>query len=184
MFKELGAKGDKQELLGCWKDVPKALSERPEIITGYARALIACGEVDLAERVLRELLTQTWDESAVLAYGDIESADALVNLEVAEKWLPAHSQDPALLLTCGRLCIRAELYGKARSYLETSLAFRPRLETYQILASLLEQLGERERALKILNEALVHAVGRKANMPRLRLRRWIDRRMTPDRRQS
>lgn len=184
MFKELGSKGDKEGLLSCWKDVPKALAERPEIITGYARAAIACGEFAVAERGLRELLARTWDESAVLAYGEIESPDALAVLDVAEKWLPAHPQDPALLLTCGRLCLRAELYGKARSYLETSLAFRPRLETYQLLASLLEQLNEREHALKILNDALVHAVGRKANMPRLRIRRWIDRRMTPDRRQN
>jgi HemY protein len=184
MFKELGTSGNAEELLQSWKDVPKPLAERPEIIVAYARAAIACGEFAIAERRLRELINQTWDEAAVLAFGDIENADALTTLDVAEKWLPAHPEDPALLLTCGRLCLRAELYGKARSYLETSLALRPRLDTYQILASLLEQLGERERALKILNEALVHAVGRKASLPRLRLRRWAERRMTPDRRHS
>jgi HemY protein len=184
MFRELAAKGDKEQLLRRWKDIPKPLAERAEIVTGYARAAIACGEFAVAERTLRELLAHTWDEAAVLAYGELEGTEPLETLETAEKWLPAHPQDPVLLLTCGRLCIHAELYGKARSYLETSLAFRPRLETFQILASLLEQLGERERAVKILNDALTHAVGRKANLPRLRIRRWVDRRLTPDRRQS
>jgi HemY protein len=90
--------------------------------------------------------------------------------------------DANLLLTCARLAIRAELYGKARSYLETSLNSRPRLETYQILASLAEQLGERDRAYDTLNKALVYAVGRKAILPKVRARRF-ERRQSNDRRE-
>jgi len=72
--------------------------------------------------------------------------------------------------------MRAELYGKARSYLETSIAIRPRLEAYQLLAALMEQLGERDRAIKALNDALVHALGRKPNLPKIRARRLSNRR--------
>ena len=87
-----------------------------------------------------------------------------------------------LLLTCARQSIRAELYGKARSYLETSIAIRPRLEAWQLLASLFDQLGERERAIQALNDALMHAVGRKAALPKIRARRWVDRRQAERRR--
>ncbi len=80
------------------------------------------------------------------------------------------------MLTCAQLATRAELYGKARSFLETSIAIRPRLEAYQLLASLMEQLGERERSVKALNDALAFAVGRKAKLPKIRARRWLDRR--------
>ena len=103
-------------------------------------------------------------------------------LERAESWLPEHPEDAALLLTCALLAARAELYGKARSYLETSIAIRPRLEAYQLLASLMEQLGERERAVKALNDALAFAVGRKAKLPKIHTRRWLDRRQGDRRR--
>jgi HemY protein len=71
--------------------------------------------------------------------------------------------------------MRAELYGKARSYLETSLAVRRSPETYQILGNLLDQLGEQERAAQVLREGLALAIGRKAELPKIKLRRWQPR---------
>ena len=92
------------------------------------------------------------------------------------------NKDPSLLLTCAKLCMRAELYGKARSFLEASLAIRPRLEAYQLLATLMEHLGDRERAIKALNDALILAVGRRPAMPKLRRRTFPERRRGNDRR--
>lgn len=103
-------------------------------------------------------------------------------LDRAETWLPDHSEDAALLLSCAQLATRAELYGKARSFLETSIAIRPRLEAYQLLAWLMEQMGERERSFKALHDALALAVGRKANLPKIRARRWQERRLSERRR--
>jgi HemY protein len=143
---------------------------------------MACEEDDDAEIELRRLLDKQWDESAVLAYGDLSREEPLATLERAEQWLPAHVEDAALLLTCARLSLRAELYGKARSYLETSIAIRPRLETYHLLAVLMEQLGERDRAVKVLNDALIHALGRKPALPTIRARRWTERRQSERRR--
>ena len=112
-------------------------------------------------------------------YPDVERRD----LRRAIEWLATREDDATLLLACARLATRAELYGKARSFLETSIAIRPRLEAYQLLASLMEQLGERERSVKALNDALAFAVGRKANLPKIRARRWLERRQS-DRRRS
>jgi HemY protein len=165
-----------------WQELPGSLAKRADVIVAYARAAIACRQFHIAEKALRELLASQWDETAVLAYGEIEDAEPLDVLDRAEGWLPKHPLDANLLLTCARLAIRAELYGKARSYLETSLGTRPRLETYQLLASLAEQLGEHERAYKALSDAVVYAVGRKANLPKVRARR-IERRQSNDRRQ-
>jgi len=143
---------------------------------------MACDDHEAAEAVLRESIERAWDESTVLTYGELEMEEPFQVLERAESWLPAHPEDAALLLTCARLAARAELYGKARSYLETSIAIKPRLEAYQLLASLMEQLGERERALKALNDALAFAVGRKAKLPKIHTRRWLDRRQGDRRR--
>jgi HemY protein len=112
----------------------------------------------------------------VQAYGDLEVDEPLRTLDRAETWLAAHERDPVLLVACAKLALRAELYGKARSFLEASVAIRPRLEAYQLLADLLEQIGERDRALGVLHEALVHAIGRKPKVPRIRQRAWFERR--------
>jgi HemY protein len=181
-LKAAGTAANADELRAAWKEVPKSLVQRPEIVVAYARAAMACEEDDAAEAELRRLLDKQWDEAAVLAFGDLDPEEPLITLERAEQWLPARSEDAALLLTCARLSLRAELYGKARSYLETSLAIRPRLDAYHLLAVLMEQLGERERALKALNDALIHALGRKPTLPKIRARRWLERRQNERRR--
>jgi HemY protein len=60
----------------------------------------------------------------------------------AEKWLHQHPRDEALLLTLGRLCREQQLWGKARSFLETSIAVRPTRAAHIDLAQLLDQLQE------------------------------------------
>ncbi len=173
-----GRSGDENLLAQAWKELPKSLAQRAEIVVAYARAAMACDQDEIAEAELRRFLSKQWDESAVLVYGELDTEEPLITLEHAEQWLPEHREDAALLLTCARQSIRAELYGKARSYLETSIAIRPRLEAWQLLANLFDQLGERDRAVKALNDALAHAVGRKAALPKIRARRWLDRRQT------
>lgn len=182
-LQEAGGKCDLTELRAAWKETSRSLAKHPEIVVAYARASMACGDHEAAESALRDCINKQWNESAVLAYGELETDEPLKTLDRAEAWLPEHSDDPALLFACAQLATRAELYGKARSFLETSIAIRPRLEAYQLLANLMDQLGERERSLKALNDALAFAVGRKANLPKIRARRFQERRLT-DRRRS
>lgn len=181
-LKAAGSKCDLAELRAAWKETSKSLAKHPEIVVTYARASMACDDHEAAEAALRDCINKQWNEAAVLAYGELETDEPLKTLDRAEAWLPDHSDDAALLFACAQLAARAELYGKARSFLETSIAIRPRLEAYQLLASLLEQLGERERSIKALNDALALAVGRKANLPKIRARRWQERRQSERRR--
>ncbi|MGD9842364.1 MAG: heme biosynthesis protein HemY, partial [Steroidobacteraceae bacterium] len=187
MLKAAGTSRQLQQLQHAWNEVPKSMSKRSDVVLAYAHAAIACQAHVLAEKALRELLNEEWNEAAVLAYGELAHdergiPEPLSLLQTVEKWLNSHPQDAALLLTCARCCIRNELYGKARSYLEASLGARPRLETYQMLANLLEVSGEREKALQLLNQALILAVGRKSTLPRLRALRTTERRYGIDRR--
>jgi len=181
-LKDAGTKCDLAELRAAWKETSRSLAKHPEIVVAYARASMACGEHEAAEGALRECINKQWNETAVLTYGELETEDPLKTLDRAEAWLPDHGDDSALLFTCAQLATRAELYGKARSFLETSIAIRPRLEAYQLLANLMEQLGERERSIKALNDGLAFAVGRKANLPKIRARRWQERRQSERRR--
>ena len=132
---------------------------------------MSCQDHPSAERVLRELIEETGDVAAIRLYGELLLPDPLVPLERAETWLRQRPDHAELLGTCARLSLRAELFGKARSYLEASLARKPSAENSLILADLLEQMGEHEAATGWLRRAAALAVGRRVNLPRVRLRR-------------
>jgi HemY protein len=143
----------------------------PQSVTTYARAAMACRDHPAAEKILRDLIDGNADPVATRLYGDLVLADPLAPLERAETWLRKRPDDAELLASCARLCLRAELFGKARSYLEASIARRPNQENSLILADLLEQMGEHTRAADCLRQSVTQSVGRRANPPRVRLRR-------------
>lgn len=163
--------GDRAKLERAWNDASKPATRRPEIVLAYARGSMRCRNHEAAEEALRKFLDDEWNDALAAAYGELELSEPLEPLGVTEKWLRAHREDPVLLVTCAQLSIRAELYGKARSYLETSLAIRRHPETYQILGHLLELLGEKERAAQVLREGLALAIGRKSELPKVKPRR-------------
>lgn len=166
-----GERGDAAALHREWGELPRGVRRNPAAVAAYARAAIACGDHPAAERVLREAIDEAPDAAAIRLYGDLALSDPLPPLERAEAWLRKNPEDPELLATCARLCLRAELVGKARSYLEASLARRPNSEVSLILADLLDELGERDRAAECLRRAVALSVGRRPNVPRVRLRR-------------
>jgi HemY protein len=101
---------------------------------------------DQAERELRAALKREWHAALVAAYGDVRAADPAKQLKQAETWLKAYPEDAALLLAAARLSMANELWGKARSYLESSLAIAPVPDAYALYGRLLTELGEDERA--------------------------------------
>jgi HemY protein len=166
-----GEQANQSALEKAWSELPRAVRKLPQSILAYARAAMACRDHPSAERLLRELIDETSDAVAIRLYGELVLPDALLPLERAEGWLRKRPEDPDLLGTCARLCLRAELFGKARSYLEASLARRPSAENSLILADLLDQLGERDLAMGWLRESATQSAGRRPNVPRVRLRR-------------
>jgi HemY protein len=165
-------RGGLAALSAVWDEATRAARRRPGVVVAYARGLARFGEPERAAAALRELLDADWNESAVLLYGELGGGDPLERLRIAEGWLRARREDPALLVSCARLCLNAELYGKARSYLEMSQALRPRAETAQLLAQLLEQLGEGERALALLKDGIALVTGKRPVLPPLKQRRF------------
>jgi HemY protein len=166
-----GERHDRTALTEAWSNLPRALRRLPQAVVTYARGAIACGDHAEAEKALRELIDASGDAAAVRLYGDLVVAEPLGPLDRAETWLRKKPEDPELLATCAKLCLRADLIGKARSYLEASIARRPNSEYSLLLAELLDQLGERERASQVLRDSVMRSVGRRAALPRVRLRR-------------
>lgn len=125
-----------------WQDVLKPLRKQVRLRIAYIRALKAVGEDDTAEQELRQMLKSTWDPQLVLLYGELDTTDPGKQLQHAEAWLSKHGNDAELLLTTGRLCMANKLWGKARSYIESSIATRATPAAYSSYGQLLTQLGE------------------------------------------
>ena len=172
MLKVATETGGLTALNAVWSDATRAARRRPGVVVLYARGLVRYEQPEQAAVALRELLDANWNDAAVLLYGELAGGEPLERLRIAEGWLRARREDPALLVACARLCLRAELYGKARSYLETSMSIRPRAETAQLLADLVTELGEPEHALQLLRSGIALATGKRSDLPRVRQRRF------------
>ncbi|MCC6472997.1 MAG: heme biosynthesis protein HemY [Burkholderiales bacterium] len=140
------AAGDSEALAKCWRSIPAKERENPRIAAPAARGFLATGDVHAAQRLLEEALARNWESELALVYGECRGGDAIGRVHAAERWLTAHPQDPWLLLALGRLCVQCELWGKAQSYLEASLAVQPLRETHLAYAELLERLSRTEEA--------------------------------------
>jgi HemY protein len=103
----------------------------------------------------------------VIAYGEVRGKDLAKQLRYAEGLLKEHAEDPALLATAARLCIEAELWGKARSYLESSLALEPDPARFALYGRLLDRLGDGERAALAFRSGLALLEHTPANLPAL-----------------
>jgi HemY protein len=146
-----------ERLAEAWATLPSELRDSPAVIAERARALARLGLGDDAERELRGALKREWHRALVESYGEIRGADPAKQLKHAEGWLEAHPDDAALLTTAARLAMANELWGKARSYLESSLAVSPSPEAYALYGGLLAQLGEHDDALAAFRTGLTLA---------------------------
>jgi HemY protein len=162
---QLAAAADAGTLESTWAALSRDLRRHPVLVASFAQAALRLGAADQAEPVLRRALKHAWSPELIALYGRLDTSDPNAQLATAEKWLDARPEDPELLLACGRLCLRTQLWGKARSYLETSLAIRAHPETWQILGELLVRLGESGAASEAFRQGLAAAAGTTPALP-------------------
>ncbi len=149
-------KHGKQEFILYWDNtVSKTARQQPEVIAHYAKLLLTLGAVDEAEQVVRYALKRQWDNQLAKQYGLIMSSDPGKQIASAESWFRSHPNDADLLLTLGRLCIAHKLWGKARNYLDSSIAVKPNPDAYAELGRLLVFLGEQQKALDSYKNGLL-----------------------------
>jgi HemY protein len=150
-----------EAVLAEWKSMPKRLKQDLPLLETYYRSLMRTGMHQKAEKDLAAEIKREWRGPLVRLFGMVDGPDTTKQLKRAENWLTSHGEDADLLLTAARLCLKNELWGKARSYLETAIAIRPTPEAYQEYGRLLNQLGEGDAAA----EAYSAGLGMVANSP-------------------
>lgn len=136
-----------------WKELPHYLQVDPAIALVYARNLVKQHEFQEAESIIRQAIKHEWDEKLVRYYGRIQHVEPEKSLSIAEGWIARHTESPALLLTLARLCVQAQLWGKAQRYFEASLSLSPDPIAYAELAALLEKINKPELSAQFYKKA-------------------------------
>jgi len=141
-----GREGDARALAAYWAAVPAEEQRAARLAAAAARALIAAGDGATAQRIIEQRGDAEWDSELAGLYAECRGGDTLGRIARAEKWLERHAEDAHLLLALGKLCREQQLWGKAQSYFEASLAVQPSQDAYVELATLFAQLGRSEES--------------------------------------
>lgn len=146
--------GDGKGLLEYWKKLPNSEKTNAVIALAAANTFAASGDAHAAVGILEEALNASWDENLAAHYGQFVGNNPLGQIEQAEKWLLAHPRDGALLMSLADLCAHEQLWGKAQSYAEASIAVAPNVDGHLALAAFKEQSGQPGEACKHMRKAL------------------------------
>ncbi len=145
---------DRFALEDYWQKIPAEQKRDPKVAAAAAQCFTALGGGEQACRIIETAIEQEWDSELVGWYAECAGAATVRRIERAEKWLAANPRDSVLLLTLGRLCAQQELWGKAQSYLDASVALEPTCSAHLALAELHDRLGHADAARRHYRESL------------------------------
>lgn len=149
---------DIDTIMHVWNNIPSRLQEDEGFLIEVAPGLMSIGESNRAEALLYRQINHQWNEKLIYLYGLLDG-DAEIHLNRGRNWLSKNPDNPALLLSLGRLAIRAHNWQAAQEYLEKSLEQLPQAETYQELGNLLYLINEPARAAESYRRGLMITKG-------------------------
>jgi HemY protein len=135
-----GMNEDAKAVHAYWREVSDEDRLEARLALEASRALVAAGDCAGAAQLVEDVLDERWDSALIAAYAQCPGGDVLGRIAHCEKWLHERPRDAQLLLALGRLCRERQLWGKAQSYLEASLAVEATRAAHVELAQLLDHL--------------------------------------------
>lgn len=134
-----------EHIQALWKKTTRTEREDNERMLHFAKAWHAAGQDEQAANLVETSLKSGWQEQAAALYGwlDLEQKRALKTIEL---WLKQYGDQPALLLTAAQVCIRYQLWGRARSWLNHLTTTHPSEAAWRELAALEEMQGNQSAA--------------------------------------
>jgi HemY protein len=137
---------DAAGLRDAWSRLPESMRTQPPIARAAALSFQQLGGDREAADIVARSLERGWDSELVDLYGECRVPDPTRQIEQAEHWLASHNQDAVLLRVLGTLCQRQQLWGKAQTYLEASVALDNHWRTHLALGEMLGRLGRKDEA--------------------------------------
>lgn len=146
-----------EDLHRAWEQVPRHVRKHPDMVEVYIQKLSNFPATDKErEELIRKTLKHEWHPALAAMYGDLDFSNLNRQLVIVGGWLNTYGPKPELLLALGKLCVRVQLWGKAKDYFERCLAIGPNPEASLAYGSLLEKLDEPDEALQKYRDGLMH----------------------------
>lgn len=145
---------DANVLADHWDALPKPLKNSAPIVAAYAQRAAALRWDEAAASSIEHALDAQWDESLVALYGRLPIGRLAERRAQAERWLAAHPDSPALLVTLARLAMAQGQWPQAEGYLHRALAQGAGAEAWEELGHGFARTGDDERARRSYANAL------------------------------
>ena len=140
---------DAGQLRDYLRAVPAIEYGRRLVLAG-ARALVALDAAESAQKLMESSLDSDseagWPHELGALCGALNGPGLTARIAKAGTWLRQYPGEAALLLALGRMCMSQRLWGKARSYIEASLAIAETRDAHLALAELCDLLEQPDEA--------------------------------------
>ncbi len=150
---------NEEELKHLWKNFPKTIRKRASMVSMYVTRLLEIQAHCEAEKQCREALKQEWSNTLIVLYGQCNVPDIESQLRFVESFLKYYPNNPYLLSTLGRIYMRRQLWGKAKSSFLKSVQIQPEAQIYAALGELSEKLNEQNEASQYYKAGLTLIFG-------------------------
>jgi len=140
-------------LRAIWKKIPAELHTDATLRAQYAGYLAQLGDGEAALTLIRRDIDRHWDDRLPAILESIDNVAPERLLAQLEHWLEERPGNGVLLLTAGRVALKAQLWGKARAFFE-SAGHAGNATALAELARLAAALGDHQKALAVLEERL------------------------------
>jgi HemY protein len=144
---------DAAALTRLWNAVPDADRRAQDLALEAARCFNQLGRGDDAASVLQAALHEHWSEALLDAYARCTHGNVGAALAEVERGMQSGGRSAPALRCLGRICLQAQLWGKARAYLEESWRLQPHADTARALAQMAEAVGESAQAAQWFRES-------------------------------
>ena len=148
-----GKQGGVEALHSTWLALPKAARQNGTVEFLYLKLLVEHKATLEADKLIRKSLSRETSDRYLLLYGKLQSDDPAKQLAFVEKLAGQYEQSFAWYLTAGRLCLRQELWGKAKAYLEQCRDLKESQEVLGLLGLAYEAMGENDAAYDCFKKA-------------------------------
>lgn len=140
------------ELQSTWDSLNKKQKLEYNYIQAFAENGLKLGMFEQVATLTEKTLSKNFSDPLLTIWGQLTISND-DKIKKAEKWLKKHPDNPELLKILGKLCLENKLWGKAQSYLQKSLDINPDQETFKLMASYFDNIGEPENALEAYRQA-------------------------------
>ncbi len=160
--RELEGSFDIDRLEAGWKELPRKLRQRRELVGAYARRAAELGRTARASGLLERHLSNEPDDELLALYAAADDGERKHRISQCEKWLTSHPDHIGLHETLGLLYLEDRQYDRARACLEKVVGERPNSRAYAALGRVLDRAGKLEAAAQCYRNALRLRDGRGA----------------------